>query len=390
MRKILETKPMGVRLVAISLIFQLAACVSVQHTPVPTELVEQAEVPAFTGVRTFADDISPEFLAGMAERREQLIESGLVKKPAHIIAFSGGGENGAFGAGLLNGWTDSGTRPEFEIVSGVSTGALIAPLAFLGPDYDDDLERFYTGISTKDVMVANPVGGLMGGAALASNAPLKNLIAGIVDMDMLQQIAEQHQRGKRLIVVTTNLEAQRPVAWNMGAIAAQGTPEALELFRSVLLASAAIPGAFPPVALKVEANGKFYTELQVDGGTTANNFLAPLNARFPAIVKNRKNYVYVVQDGKLEPEHKDLDPKTLKLAGRAIGTLLKYKNYADIRRLYLLAKQNGASFQMTSVPSSFNVKGKEPFDKTYMNALFQVGYSMGRSGDGWVKNPELF
>lgn len=377
-------------LVASFLMLQLAACVSIQHTPVPKQFVGQAEVPEFSGARTFADEISPAFLAGMAERRQQLIESGLAKTPLHVLALSGGGENGAFGAGLLNGWTASGTRPEFEIVSGVSTGALIAPLAFLGPEYDGALKDFYTNISTSDILVANPVGGLMGGAALASNAPLKKIVAGIVDEKLLQKIAAQHQRGRRLLVVTTNLEAQRPVVWNLGAIATQGTPQALELFRSVLLASSAIPGAFPPVAVEVEANGQSYTELQVDGGTTANSFLAPLNAHFPADIKGRKNYVYVVQDGKLAPEYQDVDPKTLKLAGRAIGTLLKYKNYADLRRLYLLAKQNGARFQMISVPESFDHTSKEPFDRAYMNALFQLGYEMGRSGKGWITNPELF
>jgi predicted acylesterase/phospholipase RssA len=374
----------------INIMMLLSACTYVQHTPVPEQLVDQAEVPQFAGVRTWADDLSPEFERSMNERRAQIRKSGLANKPLYVLALSGGGENGAFGAGVLNGWSARGTRPEFEIVTGVSTGALIAPLAFLGRDYDEALKNFYTSISTSNVLVANPVGGLLGGSALASNSPLAKMIAKIVDMEFLGKIATQHNRGRRLLVVTTNLEAQRPVLWSMGKIAAQDTPEALALFRSLLLASSAIPGAFPPVALKVEADGKFYTELQVDGGTTANSFVAPLNAVFPKHIAKRKKFVFVVQDGKLSPSYKDVKPQTLKIAGRAIGTLLKYKNYADIRRLYLLARKNGASFRMISIPDHYNRVSKEPFDKAYMGDLYNLGYRMGQSGSEWVTKPEVF
>lgn len=239
-------------------------------------------------------------------------------------------------------------------------------------------------------MVANPVGGLSGGSALASNSPLKRLINEIVDEAMLQEIAVQYERGRRLLVVTTNLEAQRPVVWNMGRIATYGTPEALDLFRSVLLASAAIPAAFPPVALKVTADNKTYTELHVDGGTTVNDFVAPLNAKLPSDLRGRRENLYTILNGKLAPEYKKIDPQTLKIGGRAIGTLLKYKNYADLRRLYLLSKQRGAGFKMISVPDAFNVKSKEPFDKAYMNKLYQLGYQMGLSKTGWTSQPDIF
>jgi hypothetical protein len=371
-------------------VMQISSCTYIQHNPVPEALVNVADVPQFSGVRSWADDLSPEFIANVGIRHKQLRRSGLANKTPYVLALSGGGENGAFGAGLLNGWSDKGNRPEFELVTGVSTGALIAPLAFLGKDYNEALKGFYTGISTRGILVANPVGGLAGGAALASNSPLQKIISEIVDTEMLQKIAVQYQRGRRLMVVTTNLEAQRPVVWSLGKIATYGTPEALDLFRSVLLASTAIPGAFPPVALKVTADDKTYTELHVDGGTTVNDFVAPLNAKFPTDLRSRREYLYTILNGKLAPEYKQVAPQTLKIGARAIGTLLKYKNYADVRRLYLLAKQRGAKFQMISIPDNFTEKSKEPFDKAYMKKLYQLGYAMGQSGTGWISKPDVF
>jgi predicted acylesterase/phospholipase RssA len=369
---------------------QLSACTNLQHTPVPEQLINVAEVPNFAGVRSWADDFSPGFAMAMSEREKQIRSSGLANRPINVLALSGGGGDGAFGAGVLNGWSANKRRPEFEVVTGVSTGALIAPLAFLGRGYDETLKDFYTNTKTSNVLVANPIGGIFGGSALASNSPLQKMIAEIVDSEFLRKIAAQHARGRRLFVVTTNLEAQRPVLWDMGKIAIQDTPQALELFRSLLLASSAIPGAFPPVALKVEADGKIYTELQVDGGTTANSFVAPLNASLPRETANRRKSIFVVQSGKLVPDYQTVNPQTLKLAGRAIKTLLKYKNFADIRRLYLLARQTGANFRMISVPESFDRTSKEPFDKAYMNELYELGYKMGRHGSAWVTRPNVF
>jgi predicted acylesterase/phospholipase RssA len=263
-------------------------------------------------------------------------------------------------------------------------------LAFLGRNYDDELRQFYTEISTKDVLVANPLGGIFGGSALASNRPLAKLIAKIVDRDLLQKIAAQHKRGRRIYIVTTNLEAQRPVVWNMGLIARIDTPEALELFRALLLASSVIPGAFPPVTLEIDVDGQTYTELHVDGGTTANSFVAPLNAKIPPDPIKRDKVIHVIQDGKLSPEPKKIKPRTMALAGRAIDTLLQYKNYADIRRLYLLAQKHDAGFRLIAIPDTFKNVSKEAFDKEYMTELYKLGFSMGQSETGWVAEPDVF
>ncbi len=308
-----------------------------------------------------------------------------------VLALSGGGSDGAFGAGILSGWTDRGDRPEFEVVSGVSTGAIIAPFAFLGSDYDDDLEHFYTTITTDDILRKSFIGGLIGGgAALTSSDPLAGIIANVIDAGFLVKIAQEHEKGRRLFVITTNIEAERPVMWDLGQIATHRSSQALDLFRATILASASIPGAFPPVPIKVSAGGRTYDELHVDGGTTTNVFLAPVDAALPGRNFDRDVSIYVIRNGKLSPEYQPLKPVTFQIADQAISTMIKYQNNADVRRLQELAKRNRFGLQLVSIPTKFDVESSEPFDTDYMNALFDLGYRMGLSGEFWTRNPDIF
>ena len=186
--------------------------------------------------------------------------------PANYLAISGGGDNGAYGAGFLNGWTAAGTRPLFKVVTGVSTGALIAPFAFLGPKYDYVLERVYTTSSQADIFKKR---GLIKGVtsdAMADSQPLANLIASYATRELLDEIAAEYAKGRILLVGTANLDSLEPVVWNMTAIAASQDPNALELFRRILLASASIPAAFPPVMIDVTVDGTTFQEMHVDGG----------------------------------------------------------------------------------------------------------------------------
>ena len=371
----------------------LSACAAVRidHTAVPAHLVENANVPDFETARTWADEFSPAFLERIKLRQKQIRRSGIAQRDMTVLSLSGGGSDGAFGAGFLAGWTDRGDRPEFEIVSGVSTGALIAPLAFLGPDYDEELKEFYTTVTTEDILRKRFIGGLLfGGASLTSSEPFAGIIADIVTPELLDKVAREHEKGRRLFVITTNIEAERPVLWDLGQIAAYRSPQALQLFRSVILASASIPGAFPPVPIDVVAGGSTYNELHVDGGTTTNVFLAPLNVSLPYRGSDRRARIYVIRNGKLSPEYKTLEPVTLQIAGRAITTLIKYQNNADIRRIQILARRNGSGFQMVSIPTEFDMESEEPFDRAYMNALYDYGYSAGLSGKLWTRNPQIF
>jgi predicted acylesterase/phospholipase RssA len=377
---------------AFAIALTACAAVKIDHASVPADLVEQAIVPDFENARTWADEFSPAFLETAKLRQAQARQSGRLQKRRQVVlALSGGGSDGAFGAGILSGWTDRGDRPEFEVVSGVSTGAIIAPFAFLGSDYDDELEHFYTTITTNDILRKSFMGGLIGGgAALTSSDPLAGIIADVIDAEFLEKIAQEHELGRRLFVITTNIEAERPVMWDLGQIATHRSSQALELFRATILASASIPGAFPPVPIKVSAGGRTYDELHVDGGTTTNVFLAPVDAALPGRNLDRNVSIYVIRNGKLSPEYQPLKPVTFQIADQAISTMIKYQNNADIRRLQELAKRNRFELQLVSVPVAFDVESKEPFDTDYMNALFDLGYSMGLSGGFWTRNPDIF
>ena len=178
-----------------------------------------------------------------------------------LLAVSGGGENGAFGAGLLCAWSVQGTRPTFQWVTGVSTGALTAPFAVLGSAYDPQLPAVYTTLSPRDVLTTRFFTAALFSDAMADNAPLFNTISRYLDEQMIAAIAKAYDEGRLLLIGTSNLDSQVPVIWNIGAIAKSGHPRALELVRKILLASAAIPGAFPPSMIDVTLDGKPYQEM---------------------------------------------------------------------------------------------------------------------------------
>src|SRR6185369_1305767 len=266
-------------LAPIVLVALVSGCSSLrERKPVPEEMVEAATIPGVRYARFWGDVAPPDLEERIKEvrARAEAAFPDAKNQPRKFLAISGGGSNGAFGAGLLAGWTESGKRPQFDIVTGVSTGSLIAPLAFLGPEYDPQLKEIYTSYDTKDIAKKRSLLKGLTGDAMFSTKPLKELIEKYLDEKLLRAIAVESKKGRLLMVGTTNLDTGRPVLWNIGRIAESGTPEALELARNVLLASAAIPAAFPPVFLDVEVDGKKYQEMHVDGGTTTQAFLYPI------------------------------------------------------------------------------------------------------------------
>jgi hypothetical protein len=293
----------------------LCRCATAERRPaVPFEFQARANVVGFSeDIRYFprdaahVEDFEKEYLSTLERERVYLGIRGKDEPmpPSVFLAISGGGDNGAFGAGLLNGWTKAGTRPEFKLVTGVSTGALIAPFAFLGPEYDKVLEEVYTTIAPEDVASPRSVIAAIGNDGMADNRPLWALISKHVDERLLAAIAAEHEKGRILLVATTDLDARQPVIWNMGNIAASGSSGALELFRSILLASAAIPGAFPPSMVTVEVDGKPYQEMHVDGGASAQVFLYPPSLRQVAASFGegivRRGDVYVIRNAALAP-----------------------------------------------------------------------------------------
>jgi len=314
--------------------------------------------------------------------------------PSNLLALSGGGDKGAFGAGLLNGWTASGERPVFLLVTGVSTGALIAPFAFLGPAYDSQLKALYTEIRRSDIVQLRGVLAALTSDALADTTPLRELLRKHVDRAMLDEIAREYDKGRELWISTANLDARRRVIWNMTRIAASGHPRAVELFHDVMIASAAIPGAFPPVLIEVEAEGRTYHEMHVDGGAMAQVFVYPPSLDLAELSEEsggeRERRLFVVMNARLDPEWGETERKVLSIAGRAITSMIHTQGVGDLYRIYLTAERDGVDFNLAYIPAEFNAPHREEFDSAFMRALYDEGYRRAVESYPWVKRPPGF
>lgn len=249
-------------------------------------------------------------------------------------------------------------------------------------------------MSTADILKQRTKLEIITGDAAASTDPLKALIAKYVNQAMLSAIADEYQQGRGLLIGTTNLDAARPVIWNIGRIAASGDPKALALVHKILLASASIPAAFPPVYIEVETNGQRYDEMHVDGGASAQVFLYPAALDWRELSKqlglNRKGRVYVIRNAALAPEWQAVTPKLAPISGRTISSLIRTQGTGDLYRIYLGAQRDGLDYNLASIPADFNEKPQEPFDSAYMRKLFDLGYRLAREGYPWEKAPPGF
>ena len=308
------------------------------RNPLPQNLESKVEVPGMTGVRAWGDEVSEVFTRFTIEAARQeraAFGEAIVKTPVSFLALSGGGDDGAFGAGVLCGWTTHGTRPRFKMVTGISTGALIAPFAFLGSSYDHVLRHVYTGVTSSDIFRKKSLLTVLWRESVADTAPLARLLELYVDEPMLAEVAAEHNKGRRLIIGTTQLDAQRLVLWDMGAIAASGDPDAIKLFRKIMLASASIPGAFPPQYIKVEAGGGWYEEMHVDGGTTNQvilyeTALSPVDliAGLDKLSLGRTRILYIIRNSQVKPEWENVRPRVGPIGARAISSLIKTRAWA--------------------------------------------------------------
>ena len=374
----------------------LAACSHPTRGPaVPRADTARAQPLGIANVRFYADgDISLLIAEGnRALAREMAVLQAEGKNPnrtalppVSYLAVSGGGDNGAFGAGLLNGWTEAGTRPEFKIVTGVSTGALIAPFAFLGPDYDAALREVYTTMTAARVFKPRGLSAALFDDAMADTGPLSDIIATYANEKMFAAIAREYNEGRLLLIGTTDLDSQRPVIWNIGALAASGKPEALDLFRRILRASAAIPGLFQPVMIDVELDGKKYQEMHVDGGAIAQLFLYPPALEANRVLK-RKRHAYVIRNARLDPDWAMSERQTIGIAGRAINTMLHASGHNDVMRTYFISQRDGVDYNLAYIGADFVAEKKGEFDQTYMQALYAYGYQQAKAGREWHKLP---
>jgi hypothetical protein len=334
-----------------------------ERTPFSAEEDEAAAIPGIADARAWGDSATD--FARL-----------LPQASGPWLAISGGGADGAYGAGVLAGWTEAGSRPEFAAVTGSSIGALIAPFAFLGPRHDDDIRKNFTTISAADIFEDRQTSD-----SLFDYWPLRRQIEQQISPNLLAEIAAEHARGRRLFVATTNLDAGRRVIWNMGAIAARGDDKSLKLFRDVLLASSSIPGFFSPVRIEVDSNGKRFVEIHGDGTLTTPFFALPesmLSASFPAGPPFTQ--LYVIVNSKLDPEFKMPDHNIPGVLGRSIGVALTSALRSEVALVYAGAQRHGIALRIAHVDPSFIYPSRGPFDGKYMQALYEFGLAAGRKG----------
>lgn len=311
----------------------------------------------------------------------------------NILALSGGGPDGAFGAGVLAGWTQSGTRPEFDIVTGISTGAIIAPFAFLGPEYDQALRRFYTQTRTREIARFRILGALIDGGYVADSAPLAAAIERELTDEVIAAIGRRAASGAELLIGTTNIDAERPIIWDIGELAQLGTPEANQLIRNIVLASASIPILFKPVPIQVTDGTEIREELHVDGGLTQEVFVYPLEVPMRRILREtgfegRRNTIWIIQNKSIWPNYEPQNTRLPRLVSRTVNLLIKSQTRGDIGRILALAKRDGFRVNGLVIPPDFDAEQSELFDPVYMTKLYNLGFRHGADRQSWYRKLE--
>ncbi len=378
----------------------ICGCARVRH-PVPPDLINRAQVLGAPDIRAFSNRPSDIFINDLIKLLDQE-ESGLfsfldfkAEKSYAALAISGGAANGAYGAGLLCGWTQAKTRPDFKIVTGISTGAIIGTYAFLGSKYDRELKEFYTEHSTKDVWKNKGLLKVIFGNSFANNLPLRRLLERYFDKELLRDVALEYKRGRRFYVGTTELDAQRLVIWDMGKIASMADERALKLFRKVILASATIPAVLAPVYFDVQVDGNTYDEMHVDGGTVKQVFFLydVLRGIEKAVAKkgidsSRIKYsIYVIRNGYTDPVWKEVRDTLPAIAERAIDTMTNAQTIGDLYQLYTFTRLGQGDFNLAYIPATHKSKAKELFDPAEMSELFELGFAEASRGYQWKKAP---
>lgn len=363
----------------------LASCATPERTPHTLADQMAAIVPGYHDIRFYADMPAPDLTA----RRDSFLPPSRGQDGrATWLALSTGGAGGAFGAGVLLGWSERGDRPEFDLVTGVSAGALLAPFAFVGTAADKELASLFTADSVARLNRSRSLlAGVFGQGALPSRE-LRALIDAHLDAALVERIAARHRAGARLLIVTTNLDAQRSVVWDIGAIAASDQPDKLRLIADVLEASASIPAIFPPVRIAVAAEGKSFEELHADGGAMRQVYLLPDAFYSSETLDGLRPDIYVVVDAELAPHFSVVPQQSIRIAARALESLEKSNASGIVAGIADFARQNQATFRLVYVDRAIPVDHRIPFDPAYMQAAFALGQIKGRTGT-WEAGPPV-
>ncbi len=380
--------------VLVPLLALVTACAHVpDRSPLPAEHADDAGVLGIPRARMWGDAPPPWehdwFKRSKADLKERY--SGIYGRPHTYLAISGGGENGAFAAGILTGWTAAGDRPEFTTVTGISAGALVAPFAFLGSEYDEVLKSVSSELTADEVYKKRRLIRALRTDAMATTEPLQALIAKYVDEEVIEKIAAAHREGRSLNIGTANLDSMRPVIWRIGPIANSGHPDALALIRKILLASASVPAAFPPVLIPVEVDGTTYDELHVDGGAASQVFLYPVGVDYDQVLAKLgvpgRPKVYIIRNSRLKPIYEEVENKIIPIAERSLDSLVRTQGIGDLYRIYLQTCRDGLDFNLAYIPADFTQNSDDLFDRAYMQALFDLAYERSKAGYHWEKMP---
>jgi hypothetical protein len=379
----------------------LTGCGSLPRNGVPPQLMSEAVIPGMPNVRASAGLPSAVMEQDKALSFEQesvddfpVNAEGIVLYPH--LALSGGGANGAFGAGFLNGWSSTGTRPVFKVVTGVSTGALMAPFAFLGQPGDAALHEFYTTTQSRDIFAIGEfvaiVQQLLFGEGIADTSPLVGLLERHVDEAFLQEVARAHLSGRRLYIGTVDLDSQAFIVWNMGLIASSSHPDALSLFRKVMLASASIPIAFSPVFFDVEANGVRYDEMHVDGAVAANVFyggglFSSSDLRRKSGREKSREDIFVIHNGQLAPDKATTRRAITSIAWRSFQAASTSAVVGDLFKIYAQSLREGSEYHWITIDENVELTSNETFDPVAMKKLYDIGYAAALAGPVWNRLP---
>lgn len=367
-----------------------------RRNAVPEHAVGGVHPPGYSNIRDWGDHFSPVLQQSVetALRQEAAAGNPYGGTPIQYLSLSGGGMNGAFGAGLLCGWSVHGTRPNFDFVTGISAGALLAPFAFLGPSYDPALREIFARLDPASVYRRKGLLRIVRDDSVYDTSPLRKTLERHITPELLAGISREHGLGRRLWIGTVNLDARRPVIWDMGAIASSGRPDAPALFIKVMMASAAIPGAFPPAYFEVSVDGTIHDELHVDGGVSRQAFaygpvlhLEEIRRRLAMLGPSRKAELYVIRNGELGTQYSPVRPRALPILMNSLRTVTHYQAEGDLYRMFVFAGRDACDYNLTGIPPGYRPLSTREFDHGEMERLFALGEAMGRAGGGWVHHP---
>jgi predicted acylesterase/phospholipase RssA len=358
----------------------LAGCATLPRLDSPLSSVGAQIVGFGPNIRAPMNGTPPRADWGAALDRSRAASDGTFD----ILALSGGGAGGAFGAGALVGLSNAGARPRYEIVTGVSTGALMAPFAFLGPEWDDSLRQAYVGPGVERVLRRRGVSALFRPGVFDGD-PLRDRADRLMTQQLIEAVARESSQGRLLLVATTNLDTQELVIWNMGEIAAKGGEAARIMFRDVLVASASMPGVFPPVMLNVEDDGQVRQEMHVDGGVAIPFFITPQMASSGISHTKTDTTVYVIINGCVDNRAKSTPLNTVPILWRGFETNQMFQARVLLAFLREVADDNGMTLLVASIPGDLPYRGSMRFDREDMRALFEAGERMAQSGALWIR-----